>query len=313
MSMKISMMGCSNTGKTCYLYGTYQRMLDGISGFNFNPSDLDKGLELQNFWYSLLEPEACWPVSSNQSEEYPFDVFFEGEKLGEFTWLDYRGEILYSRQDSDPQNEVSKFYKWCSNSDSIIVAIPADVLKNACGEEYQSRMAAKRMLDRYKSILLGLPNRNRMPVVLMITKGDLITTKNELRSCIAKLKEVFDFLFNQNQEAVMIVRTQLGRFRGDMRQGGLIEGEFDPQFIHLPILFPLYLDFSRQAEGLRRAANNEAGQGWWGKFWNGDDSARLYRDAAALQKKADALWEEFVGAVDIYQRGDSILNSSGVK
>ncbi|MDO4571488.1 MAG: hypothetical protein Q4D38_13975, partial [Planctomycetia bacterium] len=268
MSMKITMMGCSSTGKTCYLYGTYKKMLDGISGFNFSPSDLDKGLELANSWRSLRVPEACWPVSSNQSEEYPFDVFFEGQKLGEFTWLDYRGEILDSRRDSDPQNEVSRFYERCSGSDSIIVAVPADVLKNACDEEYQSRTVAEGMLDRYKQILLPLQNRNETPIVLMITKGDLISKIIEFQSCVAKLKETFDFLFNQNQKAVMIVRTQLGKFHGNMSQGGLIEGNFDPQFIHLPILFPLYLDFSRQAEGLRRAANNEAGQGWWGKFWN---------------------------------------------
>lgn len=315
MTMKITMMGCSGTGKTCYLYGTYARMLDGISGFNFNPADWNQGLLLEESWYSLFESDARWPRGSTLSEEYNFDVFYEGQKLGGFTWLDYRGEILNSQTETDSEGDVNQFYKRCSGSDTLIVCVPADVLMNACSEKFNIRTMADRMLNRYKSILLHLPNRAQTPVVLMITKGDLMTKRDVFRNGIAKLKEKFDFLFTQNHEAVMIVRTRLGKFRGDMSQGGLIEGEFDPQFIHLPILFPLYLDFSRQAASLRNAGDNwrERGGTIWGKFFYGDRSAQFYLKADEMQRNADVLWKVFVGAVDIYQRGERIINSSGVQ
>ncbi|MBQ6828922.1 MAG: hypothetical protein IJO46_13005, partial [Thermoguttaceae bacterium] len=66
-SVKLTMIGPSGTGKSCYLYATYFRMLEGVAGFNFNCKDYSQARELASAWDVILD-EGVWPSGTAESE-----------------------------------------------------------------------------------------------------------------------------------------------------------------------------------------------------------------------------------------------------
>ena len=131
MAITMTMIGCSGTGKSCYLYGTYARMLDGISDFHFTPTDYNQGIDLEEAWDSICEGH--WPPGTDESTTVPyiFDCLYQGQSIGKFTWLDYRGGILRSKKSDDAPEDVKKFHDRCQNTNAFLVCIPADTLIKA--------------------------------------------------------------------------------------------------------------------------------------------------------------------------------------
>jgi len=305
MPLTMTMIGASGTGKSCYLYGTYAAMLEGISLFHFTPKDYNQGLELEEAW-ELIMNDGHWPSGHVESADYIFDCLHHGVRIGTFTWQDYRGGILTEKKGDDAPEDVQAFHQRCRNADTLLVCIPADVLLKAA----QGNSQSDHMLSRYLRIMGGFPNLINVPVVLMITKSDLITDE-ETRQCISHLLERFNRLLTINHEWLMIVPVSLGRFHGDMVQNGKVDGNVEPKRLHLPILFPIYLELSKIAIDDRRTGQEHSDRTGWGKFWYGDESEHYYRMAREREATMAAIWKEFEGAVDIYQNGNPILNSSG--
>lgn len=309
--LNMTMIGMSGCGKTCYLYGTYADMLDGISGFNFFPSDYDQGLDLQNGWDSILE--GVWPMGTAGGAviEYQFDISLDGEDIGQFCWLDYRGGLLNDRIAADSDDDVKKFHNRCSETDSFLVAIPADTLLKA----KENDRKANSMLMRYQTLLHHFKNINDLPVSFVITKGDLVTDKDDMQKCISVLKTKFNPLF-ASHKSLMICKVSLGKFLGEMVQGGSVEGAIQPRHLHLPILFAFWCEFAREAQAFRDIASGREKlgfiRGWFDDWFGAGVDPKLCREKAEeKQQLADTIWSEFVRNVDIYRKGKCILNASG--
>ncbi len=343
MSLKLTMIGPSGTGKSCYLYATYFRMLEGIGGFNFNCKDYNQGLDLQDAWDMMLD-DGVWPAGTAESTAFDFTCFYRGSSIGDFEWLDYRGGLLKQREEKD--NDVAQFLQHVQNSDAILVCLPADlVLSSRSGENKKQCAQWRSMATRLQALVGKATDGNpNAALIFLITKSDWCKSADDGKYCVKTVKECFKKYFYGTPEHVMIAATRLGKFEGefdDFQQGAEIVGDVDPHNIHLPILFPFYLHTTAAAQGFEAKARSARGEerdyarkacaerekSWWGKFWDGDESdafAQTSRDAAKnaeyCEKKAkelnaiaDEIWRELDGRVDVYCRGKCVANASGVR
>lgn len=140
-------------------------------------------------------------------------------------------------------DDASKFLREASDSDALLVCLPADMLLNA------ESAASRRTLSQYQDLLDHIPELGKKTLVFTITKGDVLQTDAERKRCVQTVYEYFSAQFSKTQEFAAISLVWLGRFRGESRQGGKIEGELNPFNVHLPILLPFYVE--------RRKAVNE--------------------------------------------------------
>ena len=340
-SLKLTMIGPSGTGKSCYLYATYFRMLEGVAGFNFNCKDFNQGLDLQDAWDMMLD-EGVWPGGNTESTNFDFTCFCRGRSIGDFEWLDYRGGVLKEREEKD--NDVAKFIQRAQNSDALLVSLPADLILAADSDDLKTKNKWRSVKTRVLALLGKAFEQNPdTALIFLITKNDLCHSSEEGVFCVREIKTAFARYFQGTPEHVMIAATRLGRFEGEgdaFQQGAKIEGNVDPKNVHLPILFPFYLhaiaaaqEFEEKAENAKnerydyaQRAQVERGKSFWGKLWNGD-SSEYYDECAAnsaevaknyekkaneLNAVADEIWSEFNGSVDIFYQGRCVMNASGV-
>ncbi|MBQ2849074.1 MAG: hypothetical protein IJE77_01220, partial [Thermoguttaceae bacterium] len=305
MSLKITMIGVSGTGKSCYLYATYFRMLEGIGGFNFSCKDYNQGLDLQDAWDMMLD-EGVWPAGNAESANFDFTCFYRGKSIGDFEWLDYRGGILLEHEDKENDNEVAQFLRRAETSDALLVCLPADrILSARPGEDKKQGNQWRSMAARLQQIVGGVVKRNpSAALIFLITKSDMCKKPDDGRFCVETVKKSFQQYFYGTPEHVMIAVTRMlektkTEETGDAQetvkfeQREKIVGTVEPYNVHLPILFPFYLhtvaaaqEFEAKARSARgeerdfsRRASSERAKSWWGKFWTGQYS-QYYDDRA---------------------------------
>ena len=246
--LKLTMIGPSGTGKSCYLYATYFRMLEGVAGFNFNCVDFNQARELEDAWNAILD-DGVWPAGSVEGEEYRFACKHNGKQVGEFAWLDYRGGIL--NEDASEGSDLTNFLNRAVDSDAILVCLPTDVLLTAQANDLRVQRRWSRMKNEILRILGEVYRRNdAASLIFMITKSDLCKSQEEGRRCVETVRTAFQQYFVGTPEYAMITATRLGRFEGesdDFQQGAEIKGVLDPHNVHLPILLP-FLARARAAQ-----------------------------------------------------------------
>ena len=256
--LKLTMIGPSGTGKSCSLYATYFRMLEGVAGFNFNCKDYNQARELEEAWNAILD-DGVWPAGNAEGEEYRFACKHNGKPIGEFTWLDYRGGILNETESEG--SDLSRFLNRAVDSDAILVCLPTDVLLTAQANDLRAQRRWSRMKNEILRILGAVYQRNdAASLVFMITKSDLCKSQEEGRRCVETIRTAFQQYFIGTPEYAMIAATRLGRFEGesdDFQQGAEIKGVLDPHNVHLPILLP-FLARARAAKEERSELSKEA-------------------------------------------------------
>ena len=255
--LKLTMIGPSGTGKSCYLYATYFRMLEGVAGFNFNCVNINQARELEEAWNAILD-DGVWPAGNAEGEEYRFACKHNGKPIGEFTWLDYRGGILNETESEG--SDLAKFLNRAADSDAILVCLPTDVLLTAQANDLRAQRRWSRMKNEILRILGAVYQRNEnASLVFMITKSDLCKSQEEGRRCVETIRTAFQQYFIGTPEYAMIAATRLGRFEGesdDFQQGAEIKGVLDPHNVHLPILLP-FLTRARAAQAELTVAQTE--------------------------------------------------------
>ena len=350
MALKLTMIGPSGTGKSCYLYATYFRMLEGIGGFNFNCKDYNQALDLQDAWDMMLD-EGRWPLGTQESTDFDFTCFYRGKSIGDFEWLDYRGGLLKEREDKD--NDVAQFLQRAQTSDALLVCVPADLVLSArSGENKKQCNQWSSMAARLQALVGKVVDCNpSAALIFLITKSDMCKKPGDGQFCVETVKKCFQQFFYGTPEHVMIAVTRmLEKPEADeiddmetvkYQQGEKIPRDVEPHNIHLPILFPFYLHATAAAQELEaqakdarseerdfsRMASSERAKSRFVKFWCGDNSeyyvdcasdraktaARCEEKARELQGVADEIWDELNGRVDIYCRGKCVANASGVQ
>lgn len=262
--MKITMLGYTGTGKTCYMLGMYSFMSMGLNGFTITTQDYDEDLELNDSWDALVE-DGKWPQGTMQGTEksYKLDLCYGAKPILPFEWLDYRGGAL---RDNSSSSDVEKLKNHAKESDCIFLCISGEHLTEeivdstgAVNNNAKAKAARKLQTSRMNRIIqdigakVGAASNNPFPIAIVITKYDLCMQRGK-EAVIRDIKELLDPLFTENSSwLTTIIPVSLGK---DVQSGG----EINPIAIHLPVVFAVYIQLRNTANQLNLSRKSVSGQ-----------------------------------------------------
>lgn len=252
---KITMLGDSSSGKTCYVWGMYAAMSNNRHGFSMIATDRDEHSRLHALWEGLVNEtgEDRWPSPTDQALTYAFEFCYAYKPIIKFEWLDYRGSAMSDQSDAQ---DVRELRDYISESSCLFLCISGEHLR----EKVTSVNLAKVLINTKASIMGGhlaylsqtlkAQNRTMFPIVITLTKYDCID-RPQWEELIEDVKQLFSPLFAENSDwLVMICPTTLGRELAQDKNSGRIE----PKNLYLPVVFALFsiLRESCLAEDKRR-------------------------------------------------------------
>lgn len=304
---KITMLGVSNSGKTCFIYAMYDFMQKVQNGFTFITKDPDVDLDLNEGWESIAF-DGIWPEGTQQTLLYEFAVLFKSNPIMEFSWCDYRGGAITERS---TEQDVKELHGRIFDSGCLIICIGADTIKEIIDGNYRRR----RELIRLNNLIsrFGADNKRRIPIIFALTKADLYTT-DDYKKLLGIIKEYFSSLYVEGANWLhAIVPVTLGKFKDT--SSNRIEGVVSPKNVHVPVLFFLHsilkeriIDIQNKLSGITINRNNykaeirsNQGKTWWNKLWNGDNTRSLNSQIHLLneeEKNISAQLEELERAFD---------------
>lgn len=298
---KITMLGVSKSGKTCFIYAMYSFMQRVQNGFTFIAKDSDVDLELSEGWDSIAY-DGIWPKGTNNTSLYEFSVLFKSNPVMEFSWCDYRGGVLTERS---TEQDVQDLYNRIYDSGCLIVCIGADTIKELINGNYRKEKELRRLnntLLRY-----GATTKRRIPIIFALTKADLYSTEDH-KQLLGIIKHYFSALYDEGSNWLhAVVPVTLGKFENTNDQ--TIHGVVAPKNIHVPVMFFLHSILKERIKNIQDKLNgisvdrdgysaqirSSQGKSWWDKLWEGDNTKSLHARIASLndeEKNITAQLEE---------------------
>lgn len=280
---KITMLGVSNSGKTCFIYAMYDFMQKVQNGFTFITNDPDVDMDLNEGWESIAF-DGIWPPGTGQTSFYDFTVLFKSRPIMEFSWCDYRGGATTDRSS---QQDVEELHKRIYDSECLIICIGADTIKAILNND--NRKSRELVKLNYYISLFAAKKQRRVPVIFTLTKADLYTT-NDQKQLLSVIREYFSALYEQGSGWLFaIVPVTLGQFEESSIGDKSIRGKIAPKNIHIPVMFFLHSilkerirDIQDKLAGIssdknkyRQEIKHNQGRSWWDKLWNGDNTPKL--------------------------------------
>lgn len=273
--MKITMIGNTSSGKTCYMLCMYAFMSMGLNGFTLNTTDPDQDIQLMDQWEELSEennlPTAT--VAKSQDEpvyNYNFNFNYGARPLINFEWIDYRGGALTSDSSSDDANVLRENAR---ESDCLFLCVPADILIDRIVEEdgtVNNRAKLKAASSRRLAVgkvnsILSLIQEDiqqkqgkdtTIPIAILITKFDLIFGKRSKDEITRDIQELFNPLFTPDSGWwTMICPVSLGKDITIKKNNGSQQllGEVDPINVQIPLIFAIYSQLRKDAMNVEYA------------------------------------------------------------
>lgn len=290
---KITMLGVSNSGKTCFIYAMYDFMQRVQNGFTFLANDPDVDLELGDGWDTIAN-DGTWPNGTGATSSYDFTVMFNSRSVMNFSWYDYRGSALTSKSNDNP--DVKDLLDRINDSECLIICIGADTVKDYLNENSGNRVFKRlnQFIQRY-----ALNNQRRIPIIFALTKADLYT-KEDQPKLLKTIRDNFGILFQQgNKWMVAVVPVTLGVFKTSCDRNQPIQGTVAPKNIHIPVMFFMHCLLKEQIQNIQNKLHgisfqkykygqeikNNQGRSWWDKMWNGDNTSTLNANISNLSEE----------------------------
>lgn len=254
--VKITMLGTTGSGKTCYMVGMYAYMAIGYNGLTFHAKDLDLDLELSNRYDNLVdnEGEDRWPppTQSGESKNYVFSLNYGFKPIIDFEWWDYRGGAL---KDQKNEEDTQTLLKNIKDSSSLFIAISGKDFTEK-GDEKKLRSTARRINTLINNLLSSrnINPQNPYPIALVVTKCDLLYEDFSREELIDRVQELFQGLFTENSGFfVMICPVTLGKELAAKPNDGKIK----PEALELPVFFAVYSEFKEQYVARKNRLSSE--------------------------------------------------------
>ena len=263
--MKISLLGVSRSGKTCYISAMSQILknckLNNGERITIKENDISSQLELDNNFMTMVT-EKRWPKNTDITTAYDFRMqYYENNNQFTIDSLkidDYRGGMLTTlgpQADKDRKNFISSM----SNTAVILFLIDGTTILNAMDEldkapvhrgitNATEKLAARNEISIMENILYSYIHQGNVkneipPLMLVVTKSDVFASNEEYQNGVEMVKELLSTLFVEgNRTFVAITNVSLGTNLEKDVNGGII-GSLDistKHNIHLPMLFALY-------------------------------------------------------------------------
>lgn len=318
--VKITMLGTSGAGKTCYMLGLYATMQFGLQGFTLSATDMDEDLRLTSAWENMVEGEGedRWPPPTGmEPHQYEFDFCYGLNRLISFDWLDFRGGAM---RDSSTATDVQVLIKRLEQSTSVFLCVSGEHLTEEGLSDIEIQSKARRAgIDRMNKFLSMLTqnlknSQKPFPIVIVVTKYDLCRKRG--RAVIDDLKRMFKPLFMPNHDwLIMVCPVSLGK----ELEENIDTGKIEPQYLHWPLIFALYAKYREDMMTEQERLNQNKirldtlKQGnWFQRMFSGDarrtaeSSIELSQNQLQeLQKKMALLSQELTNA-QIYLGGKEI-------
>lgn len=289
---KITMLGVSQSGKTCFIYAMYDFMQKVQKGFTFITNDEDVDMDLNEGWEGIAF-DGIWPNGTQQTSNYDFTVMFKSRPILEFSWCDYRGGAITDRS---TQQDVDELHKRIYDSQCLIICIGADTIKSILSNDARKGLELRRLnslISRYAAKM-----QRRIPIIFALTKADLYTGDDQ-RKLLCIIREYFSALYEHGAGWLFaVVPVTLGQF-DDSCTGQEIRGTVAPKNIHIPVMFFLHSilkekicaiqnklkGISADRNKYRQEVITNQGRSWWDKMWNGDNTQTLNSRISSLNNE----------------------------
>lgn len=281
---KITMLGVSESGKTCFIYAMYAFMQKVQNGFTFITNDPDVDMDLNEGWESIAF-DGVWPKGTLETSFYDFTVMFKSQPIMEFSWCDYRGGTIKER--STESDDVAELHKRIYDSECLIICIGADTIKAILSGDNRKGTDLVRL---NKLITYYAKNtQRRIPIIFALTKADKYTAEEQPK-LLGIIRSYFSALYEKGAGWLFaVVPVTLGKFESSRNGDSNIQGVVAPKNIHIPVMFFLHsilkeriLYIQNKLNGIssdknkyRQEIKHNQGRSWWDKFWNGDNTSTL--------------------------------------
>ena len=313
--MKITMLGYTKSGKTCYMLGMYSFMSIGLNGFTVSATDLDTDLELTDKWDALVcgQGEERWPRGNDANiYTYSFDFNYAAKQIMDFDWIDYRGGAL---RDKSSQADVQELLKYVKESACLFLCISGEFLTKEIVDvsgnvDYgaRQRIATQLKITPMTNIItdiqkkLNPTNAKPFPIAIVVTKYDQCMARGK-DAVVRDVKQLFEPFFQPNSGLLtMICPVSLGK---DLSEN-LNTGEINPINVHLPVAFAIYAKLRENAlnakayrDEISRGINADKGRNWFIRWVNSEEMANkeaklkeLEGQFEVIQSKMERLTEE---------------------
>lgn len=233
---KVTIVGITSSGKTCYFYGMMRTMTRGIHGFALrlmNTDDFDKinqGMKrLADYRMDLSER---FPQPSGDIERYDMELMYNYNGLTEFQWTDYPGEIT--------QKSTKQFIELLDDTSCLLLCVDGELIQGT-GDDIEDIIGDINMASgmALNSALLQAANKNGSlpPVCVVVTKYDKVSPELRSEDSMTEIiRGVFPNLFHAGNGGtmVMICPVSLG---ADIMNGGRLR----PKNMEKPICFANYV------------------------------------------------------------------------
>ena len=261
MTLNITMIGESNSGKTTFLSAVANMILGGTRqggyGFKFIAPTPAISSRYKKSWTTLQQGE--WGPPSQLTQEYTFHCKYDDSPFKVrgvdhvFTLIDHRGGLI---KESNSDTEQEKYLQCLNKSNAIIVCLGADRL----GADPLNFGTAN--IDDYHSMLNYSVSKSpesfkEYTFIVAITKSDLFNNTDQVRKSTKFIENKFGSYFDRCR-AAMIIPVAIGKkLTGEFVQGGRFKGQVAPVNFHLPILFAFYTATRYTREHTIFHSNNE--------------------------------------------------------
>ncbi|MCL2659928.1 MAG: hypothetical protein FWD64_05350 [Acidobacteriaceae bacterium] len=308
---KVTVIGSTGSGKTCYLAGMYSLMSVGVKNFNVVAVDDSQNFNLIRLWSGMDKgSNRTMPAPSDQKDPYTFNLSHCFIPICDFDWLDYAGAALL-----DPSmGLIDEINESIHSSSCLLVLVDGTFfnVNTTTPEEYRSavlRNLKNPGLSAEISRLSSLASKgiHLPPIIIVITKSDLIPQEraSQLEDI---LFEAFGSIFGKDSNAgkgsnpdrvVMIVAVSLGV--------GFADGsDMDPRNFEQPIgyavlailcnhIAPLYIRAIHENQGEIKKHTNLLT-----KWWYSGEIAAANQNLAELKELADKISHDVFRLLDLF-------------
>ncbi|MBR4903791.1 MAG: PTS glucose transporter subunit IIA [Selenomonadaceae bacterium] len=251
LDTKLTILGETGSGKTCYLLGMYYEMSAGRDGYSIIATDRDESRLLVTRFKNLKDASlgrARFPEPTDAAQKYKFELQHAFNTILPFEWIDYPGGWLDASKSAG--SELDEVENSIYNSSALFICIDGE---NLIADNTQDKIdRVREKCSRHISPYLGrLANNNRgkkfPPVALIITKFDLCNRETDEDEIRLILEKCFSPLFERDDTFIVIIPVSLG----SELQDDEYRGTFKPINLHLPIYMGIWFalrDYMRDYE-----------------------------------------------------------------
>lgn len=268
---QVSIFGLRGSGKSCYLYAMAEVMNSGVEiarneKITITTPDLKQRIMLDKGFEMLAE--GLWPQGSAETLVYDFEVKMNEngrfQNVMSFKMQDYRGGALNgtTEEDDEVREGLLKAFK---NSTAIIFMVDGqsllDVLPGSeadLSKVVKARHNISFIQDLFRLYVQRVGCANVVPILLAITKSDLLDA-DMLQRAKTYLKNNLPEIFN-NGSGVFVAMTSVSIGENLRNENGKLQGRLvlnQRRNIHIPMLFPVYCFWSKQADSGKTDDNTE--------------------------------------------------------